>query len=130
MWVTSEITGTVTILDTSTRQQLGKVAFSVPGVTKDKLQPVGIQIRKERKWAYVAPGPANRIAVTDAVSFQVKDNWLIEKRAWNLSFETEQKYLYAANGASNDLSVINLESRKVGRSVAVGHEPRGFAIAR
>jgi len=129
LWVSSEIAGSVTVLDSSTRQPLGRITFSVPGVTQDKLQPVGIQIDKDRKWAYVALGPANRIAVINAQTFAVKDYWLVGQRIWNITFGTEEKYLYAANGVSNDLSIINLLSRKVEKSIPVGLEPWGVAIA-
>jgi len=67
----------------------------------EKLQPVGIQIDKDRKWAYVALGPANRIAVMDAQTLDIKDYWLVGQRVWNITFGPEEKYLYAANGVSN-----------------------------
>lgn len=130
VWVSSEIAGSVTVLDSSTRQPLGRITFSIPGVTKDKLQPVGIQIDKDRKWAYVALGPANRIAVVDAQTLVIKEYWLVGQRVWNITFGFGEKYLYTANGVSNDLSIINLESRKVERSVLIGLEPWGVGLGK
>ena len=97
-------------------------------MTVDKLQPVGIRVDAERKWAYVALGPSNRIAVIDAQTFKVEDYWLVGQRLWNLAFSKDGTYLYGANGISNDLSIVNLKTRKVERSVPVGREPWGVAI--
>ena len=65
VWVSAEIGGTVTVIDPKTRKILGKVEFQIPGVNQDAIQPVGVRITRDGKRAFVALGPANRVAVID-----------------------------------------------------------------
>jgi PQQ-dependent catabolism-associated beta-propeller protein len=128
LWVSSEIAGTVSVLDTATRQPVGKISFKIPGVTQEKIQPVGIRIDPDRRYAYIALGPSNRVAVVDAKTYQVIEYWLVGQRVWNLAFSPDHKRLYTTNGVSNDISIIDLEARKVVKSVAVGQYPWGVAV--
>src|SRR6202008_1315729 len=66
LWVSSEIGGTVWIMDPVKHPVTGKIEFSSPGLRREAIQPVGIGITKDGKTAFVALGPANRIAVVDA----------------------------------------------------------------
>ena len=70
-WVSAEIGGTVSVIDATKRQIVKKITFAVPGVPTEAIQPVGIAITKDRKLAFVALGPANRVAVVDAQSYDV-----------------------------------------------------------
>jgi len=54
LWVTSEMAGTLMILDANTKQIIKTIKFDVQGVTADKIQPVGVVIDKDRKRGYVA----------------------------------------------------------------------------
>jgi PQQ-dependent catabolism-associated beta-propeller protein len=128
LWVSSEIAGTVTVLDSTSRARKATISFQIPGVTREKIQPVGIQIDRNRQWAYVALGPSNRVAVVDAKTFKVIEYLLVGQRVWNLAFDSQEKYLITANGNSNDISIVDLASRKVLRSVAVGQGPWGVVV--
>jgi PQQ-dependent catabolism-associated beta-propeller protein len=128
LWVTSEIAGSLTIFDVATRQAVKKLSFKIPGVTQEKIQPVGIRVDKDRRYGYVALGPSNRVAVIDAQKLVVIDYLLVGQRVWNLEFSPDQKRLYTTNGVSNDISIIDLEKHKVLKSVAVGHYPWGLAV--
>ncbi|MEY4684572.1 MAG: hypothetical protein RLZ25_1031 [Pseudomonadota bacterium] len=128
LWVSSEIAGTVSVIDTSAHTLKATINFQIPGVTREKIQPVGIQIDRDRRFAYVALGPANRIAVIDAQTYKVLDYLLVGQRVWNLAFDSKEKHLVTANGGSNDISIIDLEKRKVLRSVAVGQGPWGIVV--
>ena len=125
LWVTSEIAGTLMILDVKSKQIIKKIRLDIPGVTADKIQPVGVVIDKEQKWGYVAIGPANRVAVINAQTFEIEKFLLVGQRVWNLAFSPDQKRLYTTNGRSNDISIIDLESHKVVKSVGVGRFPWG-----
>ncbi len=126
LWVSSEMAGTVSVVDVKTRKLLKTIPLQVPGVTAEKIQPVGIAIDKNRQWAYVAMGPANRVAMIDAKTFTVKNYFLVGQRVWNLTFSPDQKRLYTTNGISNDMSIIDLVAQKVVKSVAVGRYPWGI----
>jgi YVTN family beta-propeller protein len=73
-------------------------------------------------------GPANRVAVINAQTFQVEKYLLVGQRVWNLAFSPDQKRLYTTNGTSNDISIIDLQEHKVTKSVAVGRYPWGVAV--
>jgi YVTN family beta-propeller protein len=87
-----------------------------------------VAIKSDRSKAYVALGPANRVAVIDAKSYEAQDYLLVGQRVWQLAFSPDEKFLYTTNGVSNDISVIDVESDKVTKSVAVGSFPWGIAV--
>jgi YVTN family beta-propeller protein len=47
---------------------------------------------------------------------------------WNLAFSPDQKRLYTTNGMSNDMSIIDLDTQTVIKSVGVGTYPWGVAV--
>jgi PQQ-dependent catabolism-associated beta-propeller protein len=128
LWVTSEIAGVLSVLDVESRQPVKRISFSIPGVTSEKIQPVGIRIDPQRRYGYVALGPANRVAVIDAQKLEVVTYLLVGQRVWNLEFSPDFKRLYTTNGVSNDVSLINLEDHRVTRSIAVGNFPWGVVV--
>ena len=70
LWVSSEVGGTVTVINPADRKIIGKIHFEIPGITREAIQPVGIRITKDDKIAFVALGPANRVAVIDTKDVQ------------------------------------------------------------
>jgi PQQ-dependent catabolism-associated beta-propeller protein len=129
LWVTSEVGGVVSIIDPVKHVVMTKIGFDVPGLSKEQIQPVGIRFSPDGKLAFVALGPANRIAVIDAATKKVLKYLLVGQRVWQLEVSPDGKYLLATNGVSNDVSVVDLASLKVIKSIAVGSYPWGVAIA-
>jgi YVTN family beta-propeller protein len=128
LWATSEMAGTLTILDSQSKKIIKTIRFAIPGVTDDMIQPVGIAIDNKRQRGYVALGPANRVAVINAQTYEVERYLLVGQRVWNLAFSPDQLRLYTTNGVSNDISIIDLEAQKVTKSIAVGNYPWGVAV--
>ena len=128
LWVSSEIGGTVTVIDVETKSIVKIIKFEIQGLGNEKIQPVGIAIDNARRWGYVAIGPANRVAVVDAQSLEVKEYLLVGQRVWNLAFSSDQQRLYTTNGISNDISIIDLNRHKVTKSVGVGRYPWGVVV--
>ena len=56
------------------------------------------------------------------------DYLLVGQRVWNLEFDPDETYLVTANGLSNDISLIDLKTRKVQKSIAVGQGPWGVTV--
>jgi len=125
VWVSAEVGGTVSVIDAAKRQIVQRITFSVPGVPAEAIQPVGVAITKDRKLAFVALGPANRVAVIDARTYEVLRYLLVGQRVWSLAFSPDQSRLYTTNGVSNDISVIDVAAQEVVKSVAVGQAPWG-----
>jgi DNA-binding beta-propeller fold protein YncE len=53
VWVSSEIGGTVSIIDVSTKEKVKVIGFEIPGLRKESIQPVGIRISGDGKRAFV-----------------------------------------------------------------------------
>ena len=57
------------VLSRSVKQ---KIVFEVPGLSKEAIQPVGMRFTQDGKKAFVALGPANRVAVIDTATKKVE----------------------------------------------------------
>ncbi len=128
--VSAEIGGTVSIIDPVKQEVVHKITFAVPGVLPEAMQPVGIRVTADGKKAYVALGPANRVAVVDTATWEVTDYLLVGQRVWQLAFSQDGKFLYTTNGNSNDISVIDVAKDKVVKSVQVGEQPWGVVTVK
>jgi len=128
LWVSSEMGGTITVLDANNHSKIKTIKFDIPGIKPELIQPVGVIVDKKNQWALVALGPANRVALINAQSLEVEKYFLVGQRVWNLAFSPDQKRVYTTNGVSNDLSVIDLDLMKVTKSIAVGRYPWGLVV--
>jgi YVTN family beta-propeller protein len=128
IWVSAEIGGTVSVIDNATRKIKHKITFAIPGVPNEAIQPVGVRVSDDRKTAFVALGPANRVAVVNAQTFEVEKYLLVGQRVWQLAFSPDEKFIYVTNGVSNDISVIDVANLEVVKSVPVGAYPWGIAV--
>ncbi len=129
LWVTSELAGTTTVIDAKSREIIKVIKFEMPGIQPIYVQPVGVRVTRDRSKAFVALGPANHVAVVDAQTFEIEDYLLVGKRVWQLAFTPDEKLLFATNGNSNDVSVIDVPSLKVIKSVPTGTAPWGVTVS-
>jgi len=129
VWVSSEVAGTVAIIDTTTHKILRTLTFDLPEVPKTAIQAVGINLTDDGKYAFIDLGPANRVAIVDPATFAIKKYLLVGQRVWHNAFSPDQKFLYTANGISNDMSVIDISALEVTQSVPVGQSPWGVVVA-
>ena len=129
VWVSAEIGGTVTLIDPVKFETRKKIGFEIPGMRKEAIQPVGIAITRDGKTAFVALGPANRVAVVNAATHEVQKYLLVGQRVWQMAFTPDEKLLFVTNGVSNDVSVIDVATLRVIKSIAVGELPWGVAIS-
>jgi YVTN family beta-propeller protein len=129
IWVSSELRGSVSIYDAKSRAPLAKIPFEVPGVPRELVQAVGIQLSPDGSRAYVALGPANRVAEIDAKTFKVVRTYLVGQRVWHIALSPDGSRLYTANGNSSDVSVIDLKEQEVLKSIGVGRSPWGIVVA-
>ena len=65
----------------------------------------------------------------DGETDEVKDYLLVGQRVWQMAFTPDEKYLFTTNGNSNDVSVIDVASEEVVKSVPVGQQPWGVVVA-
>ncbi len=85
-------------------------------------------ITSDGKLAFVALGPANRVAVVDMGKLEVISYILVGQRVWHLALTPEDDLLFTTNGVSNDVTVIDVKSLKPIKSIKVGRYPWGAAM--
>jgi YVTN family beta-propeller protein len=129
LWVSSEVGGTVSVIDPVKRAIKQKIGFKVAGLPRERIQPVGIKFTRDGKTGFVALGPANRIAVVDSVAHTVTKYLLVGQRVWHLALTPDEKYLLTTNGLTNDVSIVDVASLKVIKTITVGEMPWGIAIS-
>ena len=128
LWASSEIGGTVSIIDVKSKEIIHKIEFAVDGVPQEALQPVGMRLTSDGKLAFVALGPANRVAIVNAKTFEVEDYILVGRRVWHTDYTPDETLLVSTNGVSNDVTVIDIASRRAIKSIQVGRFPWGVVI--
>ena len=129
LFVSSEIGGTVSVIDPASQQITRTIRFEIPGVLPEAIQPVGVRVTADGKKIFVALGPANRVAVVDGDTLEVTDYILVGQRVWQLAFTPDQKHLYTTNGNSNDVTVIDVATNTAVKSIPVGQQPWGVVVA-
>ena len=128
LWVTSEVGGVATIIDVATRKIEKEIKFEIQGVGAQHIQPVGLRFTKDGLTAFVALGPANRIAVVDTASGTVKKYILVGSRVWQMILTPDNELLFTTNGGSNDVTVISVATLSPVKSIKVGRQPWGAAV--
>src|SRR5208282_6689766 len=78
--------GTVSVIDPAKHIVKSKIHFEVQGLRRDVIQPVGIHFTNDDAKAFVALGPANRVAVIDAKTGTVEKYLLVGQRVWQTAF--------------------------------------------
>ncbi len=127
LWVSSEIGGTVTVFDVGSKDEKAKIAFEIKGVRPDRVQPVGFELTSDGKYAFVALGPANHVAVVDQKTYEVLDYILVGRRVWHVTFNGDESLLFTTNGVSGDVTVIDVAKLQPVKTIKVGRFPWGAA---
>jgi PQQ-dependent catabolism-associated beta-propeller protein len=129
VWVSAEIGGTVSVIDNASREVIHKITFEIPGLRSESIQPVGVRVTADGTKAYVALGPANRVAVVDTKTYEVLKYILVGQRVWQLAFTPDQKTIISTNGVSNDITFIDVATDEPVQSVTVGALPWGVVVS-
>ena len=128
LWVSNELSGSVSILDAKTYDILDTISFLPRGFRPEEVTPVGITMTDDGSTAIVGLGRANHVAFVDTKSREIEDYVLVGERAWNTTFNRDNSLLFVTNGLSDDISIIDVASRKVVKSVPVGRVPHTVLI--
>ena len=64
----------------------------------------------------------------DAASCGVTATIPVGKRPWGVALSRDGRFIYTANGLSNDVSVVDGATNKVVSTIKVGERPWGLAI--
>lgn len=128
-WVSAEIGGTVSILDAEDDFEIKHtIRFDVPGVPREAVQAVGVELTSDGRYGFVALGPSNRVAVVDQESYEVLEYLLVGQRVWHLALNREEDLLFTTNGVSGDVTVIEVDGMNAVKSIPVGRFPWGVIV--
>ncbi|MDE2114072.1 MAG: hypothetical protein KGJ29_04320, partial [Hyphomicrobiales bacterium] len=64
----------------------------------------------------------------DVATHKVLKYLLVGQRVWHMDFTPDGKQLWTTNGVSNDVSIIDVASLRVTKSIPVGPQPWGVVI--
>ena len=73
-------------------------------------------------------GAANRVAVVDTATYEVKDTSSSASAPGTCSLNPDGSKLYVVNGLTNDMTVVDAATLKPEKSVPVGRLPWGIVI--
>ena len=65
----------------------------------------------------------------DTHTYALTNTIKVGARPWGTALSPDGKYLFAANGPSNDVSVVDLSTEKEITKIKVGSSPWGVTIA-
>jgi PQQ-dependent catabolism-associated beta-propeller protein len=128
IWVTSEVGGTVSIIDAASHKIIHTIGFEIAGMRPELITPVGVRFTSDGRTAFVALGRANHVAVIVTANYAVKRSLLVGQRVWQLALSADGNRLYAVNGLTNDISVIDVPNLKALITVPVERLPWGVAV--
>jgi len=132
--------GYVAIIDAKSHKLMSKIQLPTGSL------PMGTAISKDGKELYVSTGRGNAVAIIDTQKINGQRSPLLStrgegeggesiiamipvgNRAWGIALDPSGSKLYTANGASNDVSVVDPKSHKELRRIKVGDGPWGIAI--
>ena len=123
LWVSDELSGTVTIIDRNTNQVIDTISFVPPGFRPVDVTPVGMTINSTGDIIYVALGRANHVAYVNVATREIEGYTLVGSRAWDVRLSPDESLLYVANGLSDDMSIIDVNSRRNIRTISTGRIP-------
>ncbi len=128
LWVSCELGSSISIVSTADHSVIATLKFQVKGARAQDITPVGLQMSRDGKRAFVALGRANHVAFVDVAARKVTDLVLVGKRAWNVTLDKAEKRLFVVNGLSDDLTVVDVAGAKALKSIPVGRVPYGVVV--
>lgn len=106
---------------------------TVPGAEFGKVVPLGgepsdIEIDEERSRLYVVTPGANRVAVYNYATETVEDYIGVGTYPSAAAMSMDNRFLYVANVQSASISIIDLETRRVTRTIPLPARPEGVEV--
>lgn len=71
-----------------------------------------------------------KVVIMDASNLRTKETINVGSEPAEITFTPDAKYAFVANGGSNDISIIDINSKKVIKTVPVGSDPVGAWIGK
>jgi PQQ-dependent catabolism-associated beta-propeller protein len=129
LWVSCELSSEIFIIDLTTYEIKGdSLVIIPPGFQEEDVTPVGMAVTKDESKVLLTLGRANHVAIIDAKSHDVLSFVLTGKRPWSVDLSSDEKLAIAANGLSDDITVIDMASMRAIQSYPIGRIPHTVVI--
>lgn len=128
IWVSDELSGTVSVIDLTSYEVSNTLEFLPPGFRQVDVTPVGMTMTSDGAIAVVTLGRANHVAFVNTATKEIEDYVLVGSRAWGVDISADDSTAFVANGLSDDLSIIDVASRRNVRTFPVGRIPHTVII--
>jgi YVTN family beta-propeller protein len=93
-------------------------------------KPMAVKLDSKRNRLYVSTGRGGKVAVIDVSGTpKLLREIPVGQRPWGIALSADGKWLYTANGPSNDVSVVDTASMKVVKKIPVDKSPWGVALS-
>ena len=129
-WVSNELSGSVTIINTETQSIKKNIKFKIKGIQEQDISPVDFAHSTKRNKVFVTLGNANHVAVVDASNYQIEKYILVGSRVWGAAITKDDKELIVTNGNSDDITIINLDKMLAIKSIPVGTTPHSVRVSK
>jgi PQQ-dependent catabolism-associated beta-propeller protein len=126
LWVSSETRATVAIFAMPERKLMHTVDFDDDDKAPDGVQAVGLVLRPPH--AFVALGRGNAVAEVDPATFVIRRYFPVGSRNWGIGLSPDGGRLFAANGLSGDVSVVDVTAGRTLATIKVGGKPWGVVV--
>jgi YVTN family beta-propeller protein len=94
---------------------------------RKEARPMAVLMDAPRERLYVSTGRGGTVAVVSLAGKLVAEV-PVGARPWGIAVSKDNRLLYTANGPSNDVSVVDLETLKVVKRIPVGKSPWAVAL--
>jgi YVTN family beta-propeller protein len=98
---------------------------------RKEARPMGVIFDAAHKRLFVSTGRGGTVAVVAlGESPKLVTEIPVGARPWGIALSHDGKWLYTANGSSNDVSIVDTATLQVFKKVAVGKSPWGVVLGR
>jgi YVTN family beta-propeller protein len=99
---------------------------------RKETRPMSVLLDTKRNRLYLSTGRGGTVAVIDVTSANGTLNLVKEipvgTRPWGIALSADGRYLYTANGPSNDMGIVDTTTLTTIKRVAVGRSPWGVVV--
>ncbi|MEV7026369.1 beta-propeller fold lactonase family protein [Kitasatospora sp. NPDC093558] len=121
-YVTSQSSGTVSVLDTASN--------TVTGSFTDGTGSYAVALSPDGRRAYLTHHLDNTVGIVDTATNTVAATVPVGTQPWGLALSADGSRAYVANAGANTVSVVDTAAKTVTATVPVGAEPHGLAVSR
>lgn len=96
---------------------------------RPEARPMAVVLDSKRNRLYLSTGRGGTVAVIDVTSApKLMKEVAVGKRPWGIALSADGRFLYTANGPSNDMSIVDTTTLTTIKTVSAGKSPWGVTV--